>query len=592
MKHFWTYSLCLAMFLLVVGCGSDKDELLPEPEPTPSGASIEFEGGNPPTIVVSSEGGISTLAFTATGAWTAEVNAVTRAVDWISVSPTSGGPSKVDLQIKIQPNETYEERNAAITLRCGSTTKTVTVTQKQKDALLVTSNKVELDVAGGEFAIEVQANVSISVEMEETARSWISSVATRGLNVSTLRFTAKENEDIQPRQAVITIKGGDLVEEVTVYQVGSGPAIVLSQKEYTVSSVGEIITVELKSNTAYKVMMPDVNWVNEVDTRAFSAYTHYYRVVPNDTYDTRTAEIVFVDEVNGLKEAVTITQMQQDAIVVAKEDYIVPATGGPLDFSVNTNVDFSVETSASWIRQVDTRGLVEKPLHFIIAENIAETLREGVITLRSGELEQEIKVTQEGKAEIPLLVLGQTAYTVKSAGETITVELQTNVDYEIRIFADWVAEVQTRSFSSHVHTFTVAANGIYDSRTAEILFVNEEKGISEKVTITQAQQDAIVVEQSEYIVDAEGGTVEIEVFSNVNFTVQIGDTWIEQVTGTRALSSRILKFMVGENAGDESRTGAIVLKYDDIVVPITIVQKAPSSTFTGGGIDDIPVIPL
>ena len=81
-------------------------------------------------------------------------------------------------------------------------------------------------------------------------------------------------------------------------------------------------------------------------------------------------------------------------------------------------------------------------------------------------------------------------------------------------------------------------------------------------------------------------------FSNVNFTVQIGDTWIEQVTGTRALSSRILKFMVGENAGDESRTGAIVLKYDDIVVPITIVQKAPSSTFTGGGIDDIPVIPL
>ena len=592
MKHFWTYSLCLAMFLLVVGCGSDKDELLPEPEPTPSGASIEFEGGNPPTIVVSSEGGISTLTFTATGAWTAEVNAVTRAVDWISVSPTSGGPSKVDLQIKIQPNETYEERNAAITLRCGSTTKTVTVTQKQKDALLVTSNKVELDVAGGEFAIEVQANVSISVEMEETARSWISSVATRGLNVSTLRFTAKENEDIQPRQAVITIKGGDLVEEVTVYQVGSGPAIVLSQKEYTVSSVGEIITVELKSNTAYKVMMPDVNWVNEVDTRAFSAYTHYYRVAPNDTYGTRTAEIVFVDEVNGLKEAVTITQMQQDAIVVAKEDYIVPATGGPLDFSVNTNVDFSVETSASWIRQVDTRGLVEKPLHFIIAENIAETLREGVITLRSGELEQEIKVTQEGKAEIPLLVLGQTAYTVKSAGETITVELQTNVDYEIRIFADWVAEVQTRSFSSHVHTFTVAANGIYDSRTAEILFVNEEKGISEKVTITQAQQDAIVVEQSEYIVDAEGGTVEIEVFSNVNFTVQIGDTWIEQVTGTRALSSRILKFMVGENAGDESRTGAIALKYDDIVVPITIVQKAPSSTFTGGGIDDIPVIPL
>ncbi len=378
-----------------MGC-SDAENNSASEEP-----SIEMEGDVDVRPVIGSDGGTFTVTFTASGDWTARVNAVTRMLDWLSVSPTQGGAGTVTLQISAQPNESYDERNAAVLLTCGNAQQTITVTQKQKDALLVNSHKVEMDAEGGTFGIELQANVNVTYEIEEAAKDWLtasSSSSTRGLTTSTLNFQVAENPEESVRQAVITLQGNDLREEVTVYQAGSEPAILLSQKEYTVPSDGETIQVELKSNTSYKVVMPDVPWITEVSTRAFSAYTHYFTVAVNESYDTRTAEIYFVDEENGLQEKVTVTQVQKDAIVIAEDEYTMDAEGGRLEFSVNANVDFKIDIDADWIRQiVATRGLVEHALIFEVDGNNADESRKAIITLKADGFSQVITVVQRGK---------------------------------------------------------------------------------------------------------------------------------------------------------------------------------------------------
>lgn len=493
MNRLLSYLVGLAVFCTIAGCGKSKDE--PLPEPAPSGSSLEFENNVTPTLVADAEGGISTLTFIASGEWTAEVNAVTRTVDWVKVSPASGGAGMVNLQITTQPNDTYDERNAAIRLCSGSTQKVVTITQKQKDGLLLTSNKVELDATGGEFVVELKANVTVTAEIDEAARSWLTAIATRGLTSSMLRFTAAENEDLKPRQAVIILKGNDLTEKVTVYQTGKDPSIVLSQKEYTVSSIGETIQVELKSNTAYKVVMPaDAPWISEVNTRSFSAYTHYYWVAPNDTYDTRTAEIRFVDEVNGLEEKVIVMQMQQDAILVAQNEYIVEAAGGTLDFSVNANVDFTVETSVDWIQQVGTRGLVGKQLSFSITENTNEVSRRGLITIRSGELIQEIWVTQEPREESKeyyIKILSAPMEVLSTDAQHFEIKVESNTDnvYMNMSFVDWLwMESSSREESVWTYTFTLQKN-VSEMRSVDLNFVNEIHGLWETVTVTQGGSD-------------------------------------------------------------------------------------------------------
>ena len=174
----------------------------------------------------------------------------------------------------------------------------------------------------------------------------------------------------------------------------------LSQSEYIVSSAEETIQVELRSNTAYEIEMPGVDWLRENSSRSLSTYTHYFIVDPNETYDAREAVIRFVDKENGLKDSVNIVQVQKDAIVLAKNKYEVSGAGETLDFSIQTNVDFTVSTNVDWITQTNTRGLVEYPLSFNITPNENDNSRTGIITITAANNKQEITVEQTGKVDL------------------------------------------------------------------------------------------------------------------------------------------------------------------------------------------------
>ena len=382
------------LFLLCQGCSEDKEE-----NPTPESPSITVESGED-MPVFETAGGTAALTFTATSDWTASVDGA--ASGWLSVSPASGGAGTYTLSLVTTANDSYDERNASVTITSGSVKKTFTVTQKQKDALILTSNKVEVDAEGGDFSIELQANVEVAYEIEDGAQTWLAPVSrSRALASSALTFHAEANEESESRQGVIKLTGGNgLTEEVTVYQIGTGPALVLSQSEYIVSSAGETIQVELRSNTEYEIEMPAVDWLRENSSRSLSTYTHYFTVDPNETYDAREAVIRFVDEENGLKDSVNIVQVQKNAIILAKNKYEVSGTGETLNFSIQANVDFTVSANVDWITQNNTRGLTEYPLSFTISPNDNDNSRTGIITIAdANNNRQEITVEQSCKVD-------------------------------------------------------------------------------------------------------------------------------------------------------------------------------------------------
>lgn len=393
----WTLYLLVCLSALawtVQGCSDN--ETPPEQKP-----DITFPTGSSTQLTFDAEGGTTTLTFTATDVWTAEIDkSGIQTIDWLSVSPTSGQAGTITLTVKADANESQDERNAAIILTCGNVRKTLTAIQKQQDALTVSPHKIELTSEGGNFDIKLQTNVSVTYEIEEDAQSWLSPAAdNRSLTTSTLVFHATENTELNLRQGIITLSGGNgLTEQVTVYQAGSAPVLVLTQNEYIVGSEGETIQVELKSNNTYQIEMPPVDWITEADTRALSTYTHYFAIAPNETYDAREATIRFVDEENGLEQTVKIIQMQQDAIIIDPSVYEIGAEGGALDFTVQANVDFTVSTDVDWITQVETRGLTDYSLSFQISPNESEEARTGTITLTdANDNPQNITVEQAGK---------------------------------------------------------------------------------------------------------------------------------------------------------------------------------------------------
>lgn len=417
LQSFLAFLMSMLMTFCLVSCGGDDDPASPTPTPAPTPTptptyKIDIPATENTKPVFGTEGGTATIKFTASQAWTASaVN--TRADEWLSVTPTSGNAGSYTLTITTSANDTFDERGGSVTIKCGTTSQTIVVTQKQKDALTISSDKVEVEAEGGEISVEVIANIEFSVK---TDVDWITQANTRALKTSTLSFLVTENEETTKREGHITISSGDFSETVTVYQAGSKPTIIISQNEYSIGSEGGDISVGVKSNVDVYITLPKGGWINESATRSMSTHTYVFTVSKNDGYDARSGEILFTNKENGLSEKVTITQMQQDAIIVAKNSYEIDAKGGTLNFEVQTNIDFEASVDAGWITKATTRALHSENLSFNINANETYEDRTATITIGGEGITQKVKVTQHGLVTVTSIELNRTTIEISVGG--------------------------------------------------------------------------------------------------------------------------------------------------------------------------------
>ena len=406
----------LTLLLCVVACSksNESEEPTPTPTPTPSAPTITIDNSLVTNGLSFTDGASEkSITFTTDADWTLSV-AETRAVDWCTPSATSGVKGTATIKFSVKENTGYDNRKAAVTIKAGSASKTFTISQKQKDALLVTTDRYELEQVGGEIEVEVKANINYQIEIDKDAKSWISESTTRALTAHKHSFTIALNDKNDKREGEIRVISGDKQEIIKVYQSG-GAILLLSQNEYVVSDAGETIIIEIKSNIEFGIQLPNADWISEVtDTRAVSTHTLKYDIAPNETYDSRSAEIIFYDKNSDLKEIVKIEQAQKDALILSKSKYTIPSEGETIEVVLQSNVKFDISIDADWISQVDaptTRGLKEHRLYFKVDENTLEEERNASITITdtNKNLSQIIEVTQvKAEERHALMVDGST----------------------------------------------------------------------------------------------------------------------------------------------------------------------------------------
>lgn len=110
----------------------------------------------------------------------------------------------------------------------------------------------------------------------------------------------------------------------------------------------------------------------------------------------------------------------------------------------------------------------------------------------------------------------------------------------------------TASVKGSSIVINVEKNDSYDERTANITFRDVEDETTRHFGVTQQQNDAILVDKTTYDVDEAGGTIEIEVKSNVDYQVEISDGWISlDNSNTRGLKlSKITLKVLRNTSGD------------------------------------------
>lgn len=388
--------MLLPLCIFFTACSKENDNA-----PKQSENIIDFEQGN---MNFTEGAGEQTFSFTTNTAWVVSVASTRNGeAPWCTVAPTSGNAGSHTIKVTTTPNETYDDRSVTVTLKAGAEVKSFVVSQKQKDALLLTNDKFEVDQAGGTVTVEVKSNVSYTAIIGEECKDWIKeSNSTRALSATTKSYTVAMNEDGKKREGSIIFSNGSLTETVHIYQAG-GSIILLSQNDCHVSASGEEITVELRSNCDYEVVMPSVDWIKETITRGMSSHTLHYTVASNDSYDGRKAEIIYRDKSDSsIADTLTVMQAQKDAIIISEKEVKVGSEGGTVEVKIDANVDFEMQLpDVEWISETSTRGLSTHKKYLKIAENTGETSRTAEVVFKNttSGIEETLTVSQSAKGK-------------------------------------------------------------------------------------------------------------------------------------------------------------------------------------------------
>lgn len=429
---------------------------------------------------------------------------------------------------------------------------------------------------GGEDSFEIESNGDWVITNDA---DWLTIEPSEGKGSCSITLTASASDLYDDRNTVITVYAGDKTETFTVTQKYS-EALLVTKNKFDIPQEGGELTVEVQSNISYDIVIDEdcQLWITEApSSKALNTYTHTFSVASNQDTTKREGRIEIIGS-NGKTETVNIYQAQKDELVLSKSEETVPAKGGEVRVQLRSNVDYEVTVpeDVDWVEQLQSDKADE--LVFNVMPNSETSTREAEITVKdkNSDLSQIFTIIQTSGS----IVLDETYFEVPARGDTLDVVFTSDVEYELIIGEDdasWVTYEETNSVDSHQHNLRIfiGPNTVNEIRTAEIDIKDKNSDLSQTITIKQIV-GSIILEDSYLEVDAKGGSIEVNLSTDIDFEVIIPENidWVTRIE-TKSLEKRTFNLNVLPNSQTEEREAKITVKdiNSDVSQPLTIKQK-------------------
>ena len=530
-----------------------------------------------------------------------------------------------ELKFTVKENTTYHARDAVIILsnEQGGISDTISIHQPFTAVFKADKKSFEAPMDGGTITINMESNVSYDVKIPDGC-DWISRAAsrsgTRGTTTSVVELKVAANKSYKAREAVVIIgnQAAGVSESITITQPFN-TTFSVDKNDFEVEQGGGTFTVNLTHNISYDVEIPDdCDWItlptstrgksrgSKAQTRAEPEATAItFRVKANESYKARDAVITIGNKAAGVSIKISVHQPFSTVFSVDKNTHDVDQDGGTVIVTLTHNIGFDVKIpdDCDWItlpastrgkKQAGTRAGAESQttvLTFRVKENTTYEARDAIITISNKEAGAEIKVSIH-QAFTTTFKADKTSFDVPTEGGTITVNMESNVGYDVSIPSDcdWItlpagARAKTRAAKTTAVVLRVSENTTYKERDAVVTISNKEAGVSVGIYIHQPFETVFNVDKAEAEVPMDGGTVTATVESNVDYNVSIPSDckWITLSSGsrsrTRGTKTSVLVFRVAPNTSGRPRAATVTIGNSSAGVRkgLTITQPFESS---------------
>ena len=219
-------------------------------------------------------------------------------------------------------------------------------------------------------------------------------------------------------------------------------------------------------------------------------------------------------------------------------------------------------------------GGQEVQVKVTVKKNDTYADRSGTITFTSGELTKTFSVKQVANLGV---VLPQKEYKISSGAQQLEVTVKANVKYTVETTADWIRQAGTKALETTTIIFDIEENDSYEARTGLINIIDDTANDTISIEVKQVQVDAIFVSPTEFSLNCQEHTLNLEVQTNVDLDVVIPDnakSWVSLIE-TKALQEKTITLKVNANEGYDPRSCEIRIKKknEDFSETVYITQE-------------------
>ena len=386
---------------------------------------------------------------------------------------------------------------------------------------------------------------------------------------SKLTVSVKANETYDSRTATITLadKVNNTLRAFTVTQAQTN-SIIFDQSSFDVPMEGGNVEVKLKSNVKYEVVIPsDCDWISlapeAAKSRALEESTFTLVAKENTSYKERTAIITVTSKDTGISSKITVRQPFNPVFKADNNVFEVAMEGGIVTINMESNVTYDVviPDDCKWVTRAkasNTKATTTSAVTLSVAENKSYKERNVVITIgneeaqKAGAIKEPIKI-YINQSFTTTLKVEKPEIEVPMEGNTVSVNLESNVPYEVNIPCDWIKQVsgsKTRAAKTSVVSFRVDANTSGQDRSATVKIKNTHGDEEVSVTITQKFSVVFSVDESPLVIDELGGTRSISVAANVDIEVLPQNDWLtvgEKKSGGKGYWTQVINVAAFKN---------------------------------------------
>ncbi|MEZ4951715.1 MAG: BACON domain-containing carbohydrate-binding protein, partial [Saprospiraceae bacterium] len=440
---------------------------------------------------------------------------------------------------------------------------------------------VSVPADAGSVTLDVESNTPLWAP--NTDATWMSPSPASGANNGTITINYDQNLSIQSRIDQVKVSGiGVVPKYVDVVQAGAEPYLEVDPNAtQNVPETAGTLNFTVSSNVYWNVESSDTSWLKPVSPAGGTNDGVFSVDYALNLGAARQDTIFITGQPAAPIEIIVIQSASGPFLTVDRDTIRIPFGAGQESFEVISNVNWTIaDNSGGWLSLNPTAGSDSETITVDYAENQTVDPREALITVSGdqGSGDHEIVVIQESTTaflDVSTLVIN----LPNGPAGTTTFSIDANVDWDLMENASWFSLDPITGTGDATITLSYDENTSIDPRS-DVIDVIGSNGVPQlQITVNQdASARRLEADPIVFNVPPSAGSVEVNISSNINWSVSTTSLWLSLDPATSGSMDGILTINYAENTGLDPRTDRVRLYgigVPDIYIEINQDANAP-----------------